>query len=103
MDVTRDPIRPSFGWFLLLDGGLAALAALCLLPGLAAAVRRRMPLPSDRALRGLLIGAIVVHLGEGTAAYIAAKAKGRHAFGWAVQTAVVGFPSLRLLAAAEPV
>ena len=62
--------RPAWWWFALLDGPLGLLALLALRPGLAAKVRRRIPLQSDRTLRALP---------------------------WALQTTLVGFPSLLLL------
>ncbi len=93
-----DPIRPALGWFLLLDGGLLALLVVALVPPFAARVRRMVPLPSDRVLRAVLLAAIVTHLGEGLAAAIMAGRRGRDVRGWAIQTTIVGFPSLRLLA-----
>ena len=101
MDHDADPIRPAVGWFLLLDGGLLALAAVALIPALATRVRSRVPLPSDRVLRLVLLGALVTHLGEGIAAAIMATRRGRDARAWAIQTTIVGFPSLRLLADAS--
>ena len=94
-----DPIRPALGWFLLLDGGLLALCAVALVPGLAARVRRSVPIPSDRILSRVLLAAIVTHLGEGLAAAIMAGRRRRDVRGWVIQTPLVGFPSLRLLAA----
>ena len=96
-----DPIRPAFGWVLLLDGGLLALALVALLPSLAMRVRRSVPIPSDRVLRMILIVAVLTHLGEGIAAAFMASRRGRDVRGWALQTAIVGFPSLRLLAKAS--
>ena len=96
----EDPIRPALGWFLLLDGGLLALCAVALVPSLARRVRQTVPLPSDRVLRAVLVAALLTHVGEGFAAAIMAGRRGREVPRWAVQTAIVGFPSLRLLAAA---
>ena len=90
--------RPSLAWFLLLDGGLVLLAALALLPGVADRVRAHLPVPSTKVLRTILLLAIVVHLGEGVTAWVLASKRGLDARRWATQTAIVGFPSLRLLA-----
>jgi len=89
--------RPSIASFVILDGSLAVLAALAISPGLADQVRRRVPIPSNRVLRWILIAAGVVHLGEGVVAWRLAQAKGLNARSWAVQTTLVGFPSLVLL------
>ena len=97
-----DPIRPALGWFLLLDGGLLALSAVVLIPSLAAWLRRSVPLPSNRVLRWVLLGALLTHLGEGAAAAAMASRRGRDVHGWALQTTIVGFPSLRLLSEAPP-
>lgn len=102
VDDARDPIRPALGWFLLLDGGLIALGALCILPGLARAARRRLPIPSDRALRAILAAALLTHVLEGIGAAAIASRRGRDPLRWAAQSAVVGFPSLRLLLRTDP-
>ena len=99
MDSPTDPIRPTIGWFLLLDGGLLALTVVALIPPLAARLRARVPLPSDRVLRLVLLGALLTHVAEGLAAGVMARSRGRDAAAWAIQTTIVGFPSLRLLAA----
>jgi len=102
MTLHEDPVRPALGWFLLLDGGLLALCAVALVPSLARRVRQTVPLPSDRVLRMVLLAALLTHLGEGVAAAIMASRRGRDVRRWAAQTAIVGFPSLRLLADAPP-
>ncbi|HEX3947789.1 MAG TPA: DUF4499 domain-containing protein [Acidimicrobiales bacterium] len=94
--------RPAAGWFLLLDGGIAALAVLSASGPAYRAVRQRLPLPQQAALRALLAGSVVVHLLEGTAAYRIARRRGSPEAGrWGRQTLVVGFPSLRRLARAN--
>jgi uncharacterized membrane-anchored protein len=95
--------RPALAWFLLLDGGLVLLAALALLPGVADRVRSHLPVPSTKVLRTILLLAIVVHLGEGAIAWVLASKRGLDARRWATQTAIVGFPSLRLLASHQAV
>lgn len=101
MDPTTPPTstRPALGWFLLLDGGLLVLACLVVAPPLARRLRSRGPLPSDQALRWLLLAAILVHVSEALAAWALASRRGLAARPWVLQTALVGFPSLRLLRA----
>lgn len=89
--------HPHWSWFVLLDGSLGVLSALVLAPSLAARVRRRGPLPSTRTLRAILVGALVVHLAEGGVAWRLARRDDLDAPRWALQTAIVGFPSLLLL------
>jgi len=88
--------RPGLGWFLLLDGGLISLKLLALHKPTYDKVRETIPLPEQSELQRLLAGTAVVHVGEAIWAYRRAK---RHGLGdaagkWAVQTFVVGFPSL---------
>jgi len=96
------PQRPSILWFVVLDGSLAILALVVLLPALAARIRSRFPLPSDRWLKAILLGALLVHLGEGSVAWRQASAKGLPAAAWAAQTTLVGFPSLIELSKIQP-
>ena len=87
-------IRPSPAWFAVLDGGIAALSVLAADERAHAAVRARVPIPDQAALRRLLAGTAVIHVGE---ALWAARVARRHDLPggrWALQTAVVGFPSL---------
>jgi hypothetical protein len=93
--------RPHWAWFVVLDGPLALLGLLVLSPRLAAKARKLLPMPSDALLRVTFFGAIAVHIGEGTLAWSMARKKGLPAGPWAAQTAVVGFPSLVALRAAE--
>jgi hypothetical protein len=89
-------VRPSLGWFALLDGGLAALAVLSSSAGAHQAVSEAspLPLPPQSRLRAMLAAAFVIHLVEARAAARAARRYGLPARGWALQTFVVGFPSL---------
>jgi len=95
------PVTPSFGWFVLLDGGLALLAVLSVSPGAHRAVGRRVPLPPRWALRRLLVGALAIHVAEAAVAARLARRRGLDPGPWAFQTAVVGFPSLRILGSLE--
>lgn len=92
-------VRPSWAWFALLDGGLVALAALSTNEGLHASVSEALPtpLPPRSTLRKILIAAIATHVGEGAVAARMARRRGLPVRGWALQTFIVGFPSLRKL------
>ncbi|HEX3795423.1 MAG TPA: DUF4499 domain-containing protein [Acidimicrobiales bacterium] len=89
-------VRPSWAWFTLLDGGLVALAVLSTNQDLHASVSESLPapLPARPALRKLLGAAIAVHVGEAMVATRMARRRGLPARGWALQTFIVGFPSL---------
>ena len=89
--------RPALAWFALLDGGVVALTTLVASPALDARARRLVRLPSRPALRALLLGTLLVHVGEAAAAHRTARRHGLPALGWAGQTFVVGFPSLLAL------
>jgi len=54
-------------------------------------------LPSQPALRNLLIATAVIHSGEALAAGRMARRRGLTPRGWRLQTLIVGFPSLRKL------
>lgn len=98
-----DISRPATGWFLVLDGGILALAILGTSAPAYRAVRARLPLPPRRALVALLAGTAVVHLAEALVAFRTARGRGSAVPGrWALQTLVVGFPSLRQLHQLEP-
>jgi Domain of unknown function (DUF4499) len=89
-------IRPSLGWFVLLDGGLIALAALATNESLHAKVSEAAPspLPPRPQLQKLFAGAVLTHVGEALIGRRMAKRRGLPTRGWALQTFVVGFPSL---------
>jgi hypothetical protein len=92
-------VRPSWLWFLLLDGGIVVLARLVFSD---AAYRRaselsKGALPPRTALRALLGATAVIHIGEAFAAGRMARRRGLPAAGWRLQTFIVGFPSLRTL------
>ena len=92
-------VRPSWFWFLLLDGGIVILSGLAL----------RKPsydkakeiggdaLPPREVLQALLAATVVIHGAEAVAAGRMARRRGLSPRGWRLQTLVVGFPSLRAL------
>jgi hypothetical protein len=93
-------LRPSWLWFLFLDGGLILLARLVY--SQKSYERARVwsgdALPPHRALRALLIGSAVLHAAEAVAAGALARGRGLPSpRRWQVQTLVVGFPSLLAL------
>jgi hypothetical protein len=92
-------MRPPWAWFLLLDGGIVALVVLSTVDGAYEAVTEHIPapLPPRRALRAILAGAVLIHVVEAVAAGRQARRRGLSAWGWALQTLAVGFPSLLAL------
>jgi hypothetical protein len=93
-------LRPSWVWFLLLDGGLVLLARLVFSQESYEKARELSgdALPPHRALRALLIGSAVLHIGEAMAAGVMARRRGLPSpRRWQLQTLVVGFPSLLAL------
>jgi hypothetical protein len=89
-------VRPSFGWFLLLDGGLAALAVLAASDGAHQAADEALPsaLPPRPALQRLFVAAVITHLFEAMVARRMARRRGLRSGAWTRQTLVVGFPSI---------
>ena len=89
-------VRPSWFWFLLLDGGIVVLAKLALSQKSydKASEVGGGALPPREALRTLLVGTAVVHVAEALVAGRLARRRGMPARGWRLQTFVVGFPSL---------
>jgi|SRR5271165_4660898 len=96
-DRTAGLETPATGWFILLDGSLTLLAVLALSRRAHAAAVRQVPLPPRWALRRLLVLALALHVAEGAAAARLARRRGLDPAPWALQTLVVGFPSLRKL------
>lgn len=101
-------VRPSWLWFLLLDGGIVVLAKLALSPRAyeRAAELSGDALPPRESLQALLVATAVIHAAEAVAAGRRAKRLGLAPRGWRVQTLFVGFPSLlalRRAGRAEPV
>lgn len=96
-DLDTSANRPPLAWFALLDGGVVALMVLALSPSAHAATQARVPLPSRRALQGLIGVSAIIHVGEAAQAGRLARRHGFPARPWVVQTLVVGFPSLLAL------
>jgi len=97
-------VRPSWLWFVLLDGGIVILARLVFSDGAyrRAAELSNGALPPRRALRALLAATAVIHAAEAIAAGRMARRRGLAPTGWRLQTFVVGFPSLLALHKNEP-
>ena len=89
-------VRPSWLWFLLLDGGIVALTKLAVSKTAYDKVNEMTgdALPPRETLQALLIGTAVVHAAEALAAGRMAKRRGLAPGGWRLQTFIVGFPSL---------
>jgi hypothetical protein len=92
-------VRPSWFWFLLLDGGIVVLTKLAVSKTAYDKVDEMTgdALPPRETLQALLIGTAVVHAAEALAAGRMAKRRGLAPGGWRLQTLIVGFPSLRAL------
>ncbi len=90
--------RPQVGWWIAVLGGMIFLAALAFDPGAyaqwCAHVTAALPQPF---LRWLFGAAVLTHMIEATYALRLAQRHGLRAGGWLVQTALLGYPSLRLL------
>ena len=92
-------VRPSWFWFLLLDGGIVVLTKLAVSRTAYDKVNEMTgdALPPRETLQALLIGTAVVHAAEALAAGRMAKRRGLAPGGWRLQTFIVGLPSLRSL------
>ncbi len=86
--------RAGWGWFALLDGGIVALTVLATNGDAYGRVASRVPLPQRGALRALLAATFAIHVTEGAVAATLASRRGLPPGKWALQTFVVGFPSL---------
>src|ERR1700722_16202776 len=93
------PVRPSWFWFLLLDGGIVVLAKLAVSKTAYDKVDEMTAdaLPPRETLQAMLIGTAVLHTAEALVAGRMAKRRGISPRGWRLQTFIVGFPSLRSL------
>jgi hypothetical protein len=85
--------RPRWGWFALLDGGIVVLSVLANRSAYRKA-SATIPLPPRSALGALLAATFLIHLAEGVVAGTKAGRRGMPRGRWALQTFVVGFPSL---------
>jgi len=92
-------VRPSWLWFVLLDGGLVVLTALALRKPAYDAANEVTgdALPPREVLQAMLVGTAVIHAGEALVAGAVARRRGLGSRGWRLQTFVVGFPSLLAL------
>jgi hypothetical protein len=92
-------VRPSFFWFLLLDGGIVLLVRLAFnRPAYDRALEvSGQRLPPREVLYSLLAATAVIHTAEAFAAGRMARRRGLSPRGWRLQTFIVGFPSLRAL------
>jgi hypothetical protein len=99
MSMTSDVVRPHWGWFVLLDGGVAVLLAVTLSEQVYESVPVLGPLrlPERRALHWLVAGTAAVHVVEAAVAAGLASRRGLPVRSWTLQTFVVGFPSLLAL------
>jgi hypothetical protein len=97
-------VRPSWLWFLLLDGGIVLLTQLALSKKAydKADEFSGTPLPPRQALQALLVGTAVIHAGEALVAGRMARRRGLSSRGWRLQTLIVGFPSLLALKRSAP-
>jgi len=97
-------VRPSWLWFLLLDGGIVVLTTLALSKTAhdKAGEMTGDVLPPREVLQVLLVGTAVIHAGEALAAGRMARRRGLPARGWRLQTFIVGFPSLLAMRRSTP-
>jgi hypothetical protein len=92
--------RPHLGWWITVLSGMVLLAVLAFDAGAYAAwcanVTTVLP---QRLLQGIFIAALATHIGEAAYAFrLASRCSLReNAFGWFLQTFLLGYPSLRLL------
>ena len=89
-------VRPSWFWFLLLDGGIIALTKLAVSKTSYDKVDDMTgdALPPRETLQLMLLGTAAIHVTEALVAGRMAKRRGLSPRGWRLQTLVVGFPSL---------
>jgi hypothetical protein len=93
-------VRPSWLWFLLLDGGIVVLTKLVVSERSYDTANNlsKQALPPRNFLKALLVGTAVIHVSEAVAAGRMARRRGLLATRrWQLQTFIVGFPSLLAL------
>jgi|HubBroStandDraft_4_1064222.scaffolds.fasta_scaffold118517_2 hypothetical protein len=93
--------RPALVWWVAIPSGMVLLGVLGFSAAAHARVGRFLPLPSQGVLRAVLGAATLVHAGEAAYVYREAGRLGLHASrgGWALQTFLLGYPSLSLFRA----
>jgi hypothetical protein len=98
-----DVVRPSWAWFVLLDGGILALSVFSASAEAHSAVSDAtpVPLPSRRTCQQMLVATAVIHVTEAMTAGRMARRRGLSPRGWRGQTLLVGFPSLLALRRVE--
>jgi hypothetical protein len=92
--------RPHWLWWLSLLPPLVLLAVLSSSAGAFAAWAALWPLAWPQSVyRGIFAFAMMLHAGEAAYAYTLARGsdEAERALGWTAQTALLGYPSLRLL------
>jgi hypothetical protein len=97
-------VRPSWLWFLLLDGGIVVLTRLAFSKSAYQKVGEKAgdALPPREVLQAMLVGTAVIHGTEALVAGRIARRRGLPVRGWRRQTFVVGFPSLLALRRSTP-
>ena len=90
-----EPLSPAI--FVAIDGAVAVLVAILVIPGLGRALRRSLPWLTPCVVRSLVALTVVAHGAETIAAARLARSRGLDWRPWALQTALVGFPSLLAL------
>ncbi|MGO9855905.1 MAG: TMEM254 family protein [Acidimicrobiales bacterium] len=88
-------VRPSWLWFLLLDGGIVVLTKLAF--SKSAYDKVGDALPPREVLQSMLVGTAAIHVTEALVAGRIARRRGLPVRGWRWQTFIVGFPSLLAL------
>ena len=88
--------RPPLGWWIAIFGGLGLNALVGFSHGAYAVWCNHVTTVLAQAtIRNVFLGAVVVHAGEATYAWrLASHAGLTSAPGWALQTFLLGFPSL---------
>jgi hypothetical protein len=90
-----EPLDPAV--FVAVDGAVAVLVAILVIPGLGRVLRRMLPWLTPAVVRSLLALTVVAHGTEAISAARMARIRGLDWRPWALQTALVGFPSLLAL------
>jgi len=96
---TFTPLAPR--WFVVIDGAVGVLVAAALSATVGRRLRRVLPFLTPVVVRALLIFTVLAHAGEAATAARLARSRGLDWRPWALQTALVGFPSLLALRSLE--